>query len=42
MARVEHASKGFERYRDSSKDHGHEDSRNDRHEDGREDGGKDR
>lgn len=33
MARVEHASRGFERYRDSSRDHGHEGSGKDRRDD---------
>lgn len=35
MARVENASRGFERYRDGRKDHGHEGSGKDRGEDGR-------
>lgn len=30
MARVEHASRGFERYKEDQKDHGHEDSGKDR------------
>lgn len=34
MARVEHASRGFERYKDDRKDHGHEGGSKDRGEDG--------
>lgn len=33
MARVEQASRGFERYKDNSKDHGHDGGSKDRRED---------